>query len=447
MFGTFPFTFKLSVPGLSNPFSVPPVTPPELPPVQDRTGLHDDAQKRPRRQRPSPSPTPSLSPPPQQPLSRKRGWEPTFAEPSRSTATLASPAGYLDTPAKYRELMSPSTPNDHEYHDITMSDTPELDLCPLHTTLFAFFVFLIVALTPSLIHFMMLLDRLILIFHVELPPVKRRRGLAGSIVSTALSAALIGTAVGLTVYRLWRDRGKEAPPPPYQQEWTPVEQAPVVQVTPSTPTPNPTPSRPRKSRQQVSSLKRPVAHHRRPRVRPHTYITPPHTASSSSALFPPTQPEFSFALEQEQGPVEDQMDWIGDKLAMLIEEGKRALQSEVVVMSDAQEDEVDDGTGLWEEEEPRPSLSRASSITRAGSKRLAAPSLPIPSASPRRGGFEIPLSVSSSSDTPRRSHSRGISYESALPSSLKEEPGAWASPELRVSMEKARARILAKRGS
>jgi len=49
---------------------------------------------------------------------------------------------------------------------------------------------------------MMLLDRLILIFHVELPPAKRRRGLAGSIVSTALSAALIGTAVGLTVYRL-----------------------------------------------------------------------------------------------------------------------------------------------------------------------------------------------------------------------------------------------------
>lgn len=37
---------------------------------------------------------------------------------------------------------------------------------------------------------------------IELPPAKRRKGLAGSIVSTALSAALIGTAVGLTVYRL-----------------------------------------------------------------------------------------------------------------------------------------------------------------------------------------------------------------------------------------------------
>lgn len=34
------------------------------------------------------------------------------------------------------------------------------------------------------------------------PPAKRRRTLAGSIVSTAVNAALVGTAVGLTVYRL-----------------------------------------------------------------------------------------------------------------------------------------------------------------------------------------------------------------------------------------------------
>jgi hypothetical protein len=43
---------------------------------------------------------------------------------------------------------------------------------------------------------------LLIVIYVELPPAKRRRTLAGSIVSTALSAALIGTAVGLTVYRL-----------------------------------------------------------------------------------------------------------------------------------------------------------------------------------------------------------------------------------------------------
>lgn len=45
------------------------------------------------------------------------------------------------------------------------------------------------------------IDELFLV-KLELPPAKRRKGLAGSIVSTALSAALIGTAVGLTMYRL-----------------------------------------------------------------------------------------------------------------------------------------------------------------------------------------------------------------------------------------------------
>ena len=45
-------------------------------------------------------------------------------------------------------------------------------------------------------------DRLILYFRVEMPPLKRRRGLTGSIISTAVSAALIGSAIGLTVYRL-----------------------------------------------------------------------------------------------------------------------------------------------------------------------------------------------------------------------------------------------------
>jgi hypothetical protein len=40
-------------------------------------------------------------------------------------------------------------------------------------------------------------------FCLDLPPAKRRRSLAGTIVSGALNAALIGTAVGLTVYRLY----------------------------------------------------------------------------------------------------------------------------------------------------------------------------------------------------------------------------------------------------
>jgi hypothetical protein len=50
----------------------------------------------------------------------------------------------------------------------------------------------------------MLIARILALLHkIELPPPsKKRRGLTGSIVSTAVNAALIGTAVGLTVYRL-----------------------------------------------------------------------------------------------------------------------------------------------------------------------------------------------------------------------------------------------------
>jgi hypothetical protein len=87
---------------------------------------------------------------------------------------------------------------------------------------------------------------LVLLLHVDIaPPAKHWRSLAGPIVSTALSAALIGTAGGLTVYCLyvrpslpsfhpmliadhnisWRDCGREpewiAPPPYDQGEWTP----------------------------------------------------------------------------------------------------------------------------------------------------------------------------------------------------------------------------------
>ena len=87
---------------------------------------------------------------------------------------------------------------------------------------------------------------MVLSLHVclELPPAKRRRTLAGSLVSGAVNAALIGTAVGLTVYRLyvfftriepdqrsdnsfrWRDRGRapELEPPPYEQgDWVPSD--------------------------------------------------------------------------------------------------------------------------------------------------------------------------------------------------------------------------------
>ncbi|KAF5381409.1 hypothetical protein D9757_009074 [Collybiopsis confluens] len=115
----FPFTFNLSVPGLFNPFSPPPLytdqnhagrsiisasTNPEatrnsdsdrlnITAGSDRNNAHGHKRK--------PSPLGDRRSPDS---SRKRGWEPSFSEPSQSMPTLASSSGYLDTPAKYREM-------------------------------------------------------------------------------------------------------------------------------------------------------------------------------------------------------------------------------------------------------------------------------------------------------------------------------------------------------
>lgn len=67
------------------------------------------------------------------------------------------------------------------------------------------------------------------------------------------------------------------------------------------------------------------------------------------------------------------MDWIGDKLSQLIEEGKRALGKEVVVLSDAPEDEVDDGSGNWVDQDAAP-VASASYVS----------SRPVPFGSPRK---------------------------------------------------------------
>ncbi|KAF7374825.1 hypothetical protein MSAN_00368300 [Mycena sanguinolenta] len=377
----FPFTFKLAVPGL-NPFSSPTS---EAPPNLGYTSHSADEFNRSRparpnninQRRPSPSPSPA-------PLSRKRGWDPSLAEPSQSAATLASPSGYLDTPAKYREMVARQSADEFELEDMaaSASDLP--------------------------------------------PPAKRRRGLAGSIVSTAVSAALIGTAVGLTVYRLWRDRGKEPepepdqlPPPPYQKgEWTPVQQPQAIEITPPTPT-----------------------------------ITPRRRKNDDSMM------------------VEDKMDWLGDQLSMLIAEGQKALGREIVIKSETREDEIDDGCGVWEEEgghDPelggpssyQNSLSRSSSPRQRKRPRnltLAPPSYASrpSSASPRTTWFEFTSSSLPSSahrwrpDAPHRwrpdAPGRAMSAESSH--SGREEEETYESPELKESMARARARLLGMRGA
>lgn len=171
------------------------------------------------------------------------------------------------------------------------------------------------------------------------------------------------------------------------------------------------------------------------------------------------------------------MDWIGDHITHLIQEGQKALGREIVVMSEAKEDEVDDGSDAWEEEPDNrlvpshssPSISRRGSVRSL--RRAHRPrDLPLPpsyspypisppsSASPRkhqfeldsvhhspgrstRGGLAVPC-------TPRRI-ARGTSVESdvfaPIVSSFKEDESAWQSSELRESMERARARYLQRR--
>ncbi|KAJ7707626.1 hypothetical protein B0H17DRAFT_1033300 [Mycena rosella] len=427
----FPFTFKLAVPGL-NPFASPTETHPHST-VASTSQSPEKPRSRPARpnninnRRPSPSPSPSA------PVSRKRGWEPSFAEPSQSAATLASSSGYLDTPAKYREMVARPSGDEFELEDmaVSVSDLP--------------------------------------------PPAKRRRGLAGSIVSTAVSAALIGTAVGLTVYRLWRDRGKDSdsnpephphPPPPYQKgEWTPIQQPQAIEITP--PTPMVTPRR-RKVRHGASTASGNKRHNPRVRSRVHgRALSPPAPLSPPRPLFNSDPAED----DEEAVAVEDQMDWIGDQLSMLIQEGQKALGREIVIKSDAREDEVDDGCGVWEEEEggydqefggvgSSNSLSRSSSPRQRKRPRnltLAPPSYASrpPSASPRASRFEFTsASLPSSAGTRWRSDApggsvRGMSAESEFgrTPSGREEEQTWESPELKESMARARARLLGMRGA
>lgn len=149
---------------------------------------------------------------------------------------------------------------------------------------------------------------------------------------------------------------------------------------------------------------------------------------------------------------------------MLIEEGKKALGREVVVMSDAKEDMIDDGTGAWEEEDAAgpsySSISRSSSFRRNKRPRMLAlppPSYshptPPPTSSPRSLRFDHGYSCAHSPNTNLPIPlARGVSVESdalsvSHSSSFHEDERTWESPELRESMEKARARFLRTRGS
>ncbi|KAI0369749.1 hypothetical protein BV20DRAFT_333739 [Pilatotrama ljubarskyi] len=371
----FSFSFSLSVPGITNPFAVAqqPAPPPKL--HYDTDVQHSAA---PRRRPPSPSLLP--------PLSRKRGWVPSSAEPSLPAPMHTSTSGYLDTPAKYRDMAAESAEQDEVEEMVA-----------------------------------------------DLPLPKRRRTLAGSIVSTALSAALIGTAVGLTVYRLWRDRGKNPeplPPPPYEQGgWVPPEETPKVAVT--------APTTPRSRKIRHVAGRRTIPRHRKTHSRTQASSTSHFASSSSSYASRAHIPaEFTAASGSRSSPskpdddadVDEQMSWIGDRLAQLIAEGQKALGKEIVVMSEDKEDEVDDGSGAWVEEDEQPFQGVSSSRTPG----LPPYSPPPCFSSPSRSGFD-----------------RGVSVESdtrSIRGKFVEDNSTWASQEMRESMERARMLYRQKRG-
>jgi hypothetical protein len=187
------------------------------------------------------------------------------------------------------------------------------------------------------------------------------------------------------------------------------------------------------------------------------------------------------------------MDWIGDKLSALIAEGKRALGAEIVVMSDAKEDEVDDGTGVWEDSVDDESLNTAattgyhssSSSCGGGGAAAARRSSPRPGRTGSRKGSPRKLAsnacstaagyfdqqsyhYSSSSclqqqqqptqslpTTPtRRTHTQALSLDSASPApgsrlgwTNSEDINSFESPELRETMERARQRALMMRAA
>jgi hypothetical protein len=139
------------------------------------------------------------------------------------------------------------------------------------------------------------------------------------------------------------------------------------------------------------------------------------------------------------------MDWIQDRLTQLIEEGKRALNREVVVMSDTKEDEVDDGSGVWEEEDDH---QLSTSFGRTGSfKRGTTHSRGHLYGGSNSSSHSLPSTSAVSPHTPRRTHVKGFSVDSVTRHIMREDESAWESSDLRETMQNARERILASRGS
>ncbi|KAF8517915.1 hypothetical protein BU17DRAFT_33078, partial [Hysterangium stoloniferum] len=337
----FKFTFNIGGAGL-NPFAAQ---------SEERDGSQQaNAPQSMTRKLPPPPrrPIPSSSLLDSEPLSRKRGWTPGLSSPSAAISQPALTNGWLDTPSRYLEAASRSQQNVAEagLEDGKYFGVPVRAIVRARRGSVAIYC---VGATSSV--FPCLSLTYLPMSCLELPPAKRRKTLTDSIIGTALSAALIGTAVGMTAYRMWRDRGKatdipsgestEQPPPPYEkEEW--VDEAVSKLCQPRNKASSPTPRLPRKSR---------TVTRRTPRRRMVPVIISPARSPirvQSPSIFAASQSELAGS---EQGELDEQMDWMGDKIRELIAEGQKALGKEVVIMGDEPDgaDAVDDGLEGWEE--------------------------------------------------------------------------------------------------
>ena len=147
------------------------------------------------------------------------------------------------------------------------------------------------------------------------------------------------------------------------------------------------------------------------------------------------------------------MDWIGDRISQLVDEGKKALGKEVVVMSDVKEDEVDDGSGLWEDSEFESSTSSRHGRKSLSSPRRkrARPSLPhhvVPGSSGESSPSRPPAYTSPTPLMFPGPLAEPLSASVSTPVTAgwaRETEGDWQSEEMKASMERARALYMAKR--
>ncbi|EIM86533.1 uncharacterized protein STEHIDRAFT_121455 [Stereum hirsutum FP-91666 SS1] len=444
----FNFTFSFGVPGIVNPFLAQAETTDTS--TQPNAATSAPVLEKLSRSQVGPrSRLDHTSLPPSAPLSKKRGWAPSNSEPIQPVSVNASSSGYLDTPAKYRDMVQGGVGYAGREQSAEVEETDQ-----------------------------------------DIHPSKRRRTFTGAVISTAVSAAVIGTAVGLTVYRLWSNRGREPepaqlpPPPPYTQgDWIHPEEDDFGPSSPKSHTPPTTTARrrPRHTVIPASSRKAATMRHPRRSVAPRHHISPRSRSpdkNSTGVGMSSVQTEFNFGQTRgmvgqeggEEEEVEDKMDWMGDRLAMLIAEGQKALGKEVVVMSDAAEDEVDDGSGAWVDQGPSGSGSGSSSMGRSRSRsgsvrrrgRAPAPHALTPSWT---GAGTGALSVPSSSSPRAAAFGEQSMQNVGLPMSLPNQ-GAWGShsdagipssynagedssmlesTELKATMERARAAYLARR--